>query len=109
MVRHDEDGNVPVEGLCVDSTSAEKSRTFYNLAVKQKTVYQSTFKQRRWLEDQKQTIPLGTTESIGEIESKLPSATGADADFTEHIAQLEDAKEGLDVFYNMNNSIKKRQ
>ncbi|KAG0317269.1 hypothetical protein BGZ99_006411 [Dissophora globulifera] len=109
VVRHDEDGGVPMEGLCVDSISAEKSRTFYNVAVKQKAAYQSMFKQRRWLEDQKQTIPLGATESIGEIESKLPPARGADANFTEYIAQLGNARERFDVFYNTNNSVKKRQ
>ncbi|KAF9367534.1 hypothetical protein BGX21_007296, partial [Mortierella sp. AD011] len=74
--------------------------TYYNLAVKQKAVYQPTFKHRRWIQEQKAIAPDASTESISEIESNLPPLCGEGVDFKAYVQGLEEAKKRMDCFYN---------
>ncbi|KAG0346723.1 hypothetical protein BGZ54_005111, partial [Gamsiella multidivaricata] len=89
--------------------SARSSQVFYNLAVKQKAVYQPTFKFRRWLEERKRSIPLGAAKSISNIESELPALRGKDASVEKYVAGLAGVKEQLDEFYNKSATFKKHQ
>jgi hypothetical protein len=54
---------------------------FHNLAVKQKAVYQPTFRFRRWLEGEKQTLldVGGEQRTIAGIETELPPLKGEGA------------------------------
>jgi hypothetical protein len=71
---------------------------FFNLAVKQKAVYQPTFKHRRWLEHRKQRSVDGSP-SISQIESSLPPRHGSDASFGEYAQRVEELEEELQSFY----------
>ncbi|KAF8964995.1 hypothetical protein BGZ46_000694 [Entomortierella lignicola] len=68
---------------------------FYNLVAKQKIVYQSTFKLRRWFEDKKRIITLSTEKSISNIESSLPPLRGEGASIEKYFEELENVKEKL--------------
>ncbi|KAI8602505.1 hypothetical protein EDD21DRAFT_403601 [Dissophora ornata] len=52
---------------------------FYNLAVKQKAVYQPTFKHCRWMEEQKALVPVDAARPITDIESSMPPLRGEGA------------------------------
>jgi len=78
---------------------AEKSSTkFYNLAVKQKAVYQPTLKYRRWME-QRKSVPLDDSRSISSIESNLPHLRGSAASIADYVDKLQDVETHLDSFY----------
>jgi len=62
---------------------------FYNLAVKQKAVYQPAFKHRRWMEEQKALVPLYATRSIADIESSMPPLRGEGASLLSYYQELE--------------------
>lgn len=73
---------------------------YYNLAVKQKAVYQPTFRFRRWLEDEKMATPQGDEEkSITYIETHLPPLRGQDASVIEYVRELEQVEQRLKKFY----------
>lgn len=83
---------------------------FFNLAVKQKAVCQSTFKHRRWMEEQKAIVPKGAEQSIADIESSLPAARGEGASFTRFVEEFKKAEQRLDTFYNSkDNTFKKHK
>ncbi|KAF8918007.1 hypothetical protein BGZ58_004967, partial [Dissophora ornata] len=73
---------------------------FYNLAVKQKAVYQPTLKHRRWLE-QRRGMPVDGSRSIYNIESNLPHLRGSVANIKDYVEtlQLQDTGMHLDEFY----------
>lgn len=83
-------------------------RTFHNLTVKQKAVYQPTFKFRRWLESKKRQKSTDGTLSISEIESSLPPIKGENASIEQYSQELEKSKEALYEFYSGNNNIVNR-
>ena len=64
-----------------------KPTRFFNLTVKQKAVYQPTFKHRSWLEHKKRQALEGM-ESIAKIETGLPPLCGAGASIKAHTEQL---------------------
>jgi len=110
----DKDTDVAIKGSCIASTTATPTEasphpaTFYNLAVKQKAVYQPTFKHRCWMEEQKGVVPMGETDSISDIESNLPPLRGEGASYVSFIEGLEKVEQRLDGFYNGNNMRFKR-
>jgi len=81
---------------------------FYNLAVKQKAVYQPTFKHRRWLERRKAQLVHGS-QSISDIESSLPPLCGNEGSIQEYVRRLQEVEEHLESFYNSSNVIKKHR
>ncbi|KAF9284831.1 hypothetical protein BGZ88_009765 [Linnemannia elongata] len=72
---------------------------FYNLAVKQKAVYQPVFRHRRWLENEKTVIPEGEEESVADIESRLPPLRGQSASIINYVEELEQVETRLKSFY----------
>ncbi|KAF9104945.1 hypothetical protein BGX27_009866 [Mortierella sp. AM989] len=95
-----------------DNNPPSEPVVFHNLAVKQKAVYQPTFKLRRWLEDRKKTIPPNAPEgyvSISDIESSLPPLRGEFASFNRHTTELEGLRDRLDDFYNSKNLVARHQ
>ncbi|KAI8604895.1 hypothetical protein EDD21DRAFT_411633 [Dissophora ornata] len=77
--------------------------TYYNLAFKQKAVYQPTFKHRRWMEEQKNVALGDGIPSISDIETMLPPRCGEGASCARRVAKLEQVQGRLDEFYNSNN------
>ena len=77
---------------------------FHNLAVKQKAVYQPTFKHRRWMEAEKNKDPGHGLSSISAIETRLPPLSGAGANLTRYLTELGSVKNQLDEFYNGNSN-----
>ncbi|KAI7817140.1 hypothetical protein BC939DRAFT_16560 [Gamsiella multidivaricata] len=82
-----------------DTTPTPVPVTYYNLAVKQKTVYQPTLMHRRWMEEQKSIAPGDGIESINDIETS----------FASYVTELERVEEQLNEFYNSNNRFKKHK
>ncbi|KAF8936350.1 hypothetical protein BGZ47_009551, partial [Haplosporangium gracile] len=83
---------------------------FFNLAVKSKTVYQPTFRFRRWSESEKHVVPEGEKESIHAIETRLPPLKGPGASVMNYVKELELVEERLKAFYNgHNHNYKKHQ
>lgn len=72
---------------------------FHNLAVKQKAVYQPTFRFRRWLESEKQIVSYGEHESIADIESHLPALKGQGASALNYLGELQKVEQRLLTFY----------
>ncbi|KAF9079119.1 hypothetical protein BGX23_005020, partial [Mortierella sp. AD031] len=76
----------------------EPSPKFFNLAIKQKAVYQPIFKHRRWLERRKgQTVEGGA--SISQIETSLPSRRGPEASISNYTQREKEVEGRLDSFY----------
>jgi hypothetical protein len=75
--------------------------TFLNLAVKQKAVFQPTFRFRHWLEGakQEQVSVDGQQASISNIESRLPSLKGQGSSVFNYVQELERVEECLQNFY----------
>ncbi|KAG0352061.1 hypothetical protein BGZ54_002981 [Gamsiella multidivaricata] len=71
--------------------------TFYNLAVKQKAVYQPMLKHRRWMNQQKGNGPISA------IESELPALRGENSGLADYLNEYDKVKHHLDVFYNGHN------
>ncbi|KAG0363795.1 hypothetical protein BGZ54_008042, partial [Gamsiella multidivaricata] len=92
-----------------DASQPQVPATFRNLAVKQKAVYQPTFKHRRWMEEQKNIVLGNGIESISNIETKLSPLRGQGISFTNHVVELEKVEERLQEFYNGNNRFKKHK
>ncbi|KAI7821855.1 hypothetical protein BC939DRAFT_454689 [Gamsiella multidivaricata] len=65
---------------------------------------QPVFRYRRWLEDEKQLIPAGQSDSIADIESCPPPIRGPEASVTNYIEMLEQVEDRLLDFYNGNNN-----
>ncbi|KAF9109510.1 hypothetical protein BGX30_008380, partial [Mortierella sp. GBA39] len=83
-----------------DSLVTISRPAYYNLAVKQKAVYQPTFRFRRWLENEKMATPQGDEEkSITYIETHLPPLRGQDASVIEYVRELEQVEQRLKRFY----------
>lgn len=82
---------------------------FRNLAVKQKAVYQPTFKHRRWMEEEKNKDPGQGLSSISAVETRLPPQHGAEASLASYLTELGAVKEQLHGFYNGNNRFKKHK
>ncbi|KAF8946282.1 hypothetical protein BGZ52_008872, partial [Haplosporangium bisporale] len=80
----------------------EDPHAHYNLAVNQKAVLQPVFRHRRWLEEEKESIPDQQSTSIAHIESKLPPLRGPGANVVEYVKKLEKVEEQLSEFYNGN-------
>ena len=102
--------------LTKDSNAAiEKPKLeFCNLAVKQKAVYQPTFKLRRWMERRKSKPIIGSESAssprtVSDIESSLPPLRGNEASVQEYIKQLQRVEPLLQGFYNGNQVIKKHR
>ncbi|KAF9117406.1 hypothetical protein BGX30_005523, partial [Mortierella sp. GBA39] len=72
---------------------------YFNLAVKSKAVHQPMFRFRRWLEGEKQMIPDGEQESVGNIETRLPALKGQGASVVDYLEELEKVEERLLAFY----------
>ncbi|KAI8597232.1 hypothetical protein EDD21DRAFT_418911 [Dissophora ornata] len=81
---------------------------FYNLAVKQKAVYQPTLKLRRWMEQRKDKA-IYNSASISSIETNLPHLRGPEASIKEYVGKLKDVEAHLDSFYNSNMVLKKHR
>ncbi|KAG0074672.1 hypothetical protein BGZ93_004413, partial [Podila epicladia] len=73
---------------------------FHNLVAKQKAVYQSTLKLRRWTEEQKRIVAPGTEKSISTIECRLPALRGEDRSIYNYVKDLELVQDRLETFYN---------
>jgi len=92
-----------VVGVCAILASeqnrpAGQSPTYINLAVKSKAVLQPTFKKRAWLEAQKSAI--SGTESINDLELRIPPRRGHGADFVAHVNARRAISGQLHEFYN---------
>ncbi|KAF9094165.1 hypothetical protein BGX27_001510 [Mortierella sp. AM989] len=85
-----------------------KTTIFHNLPVKQKAVYQPTFKLRRWLEDKKRVIAPGTAKSTSDIETSLPPLRGEDASTEKYVKELENVESQLRGFYDCDKQLVKR-
>ncbi|KAG9070416.1 hypothetical protein KI688_009753 [Linnemannia hyalina] len=74
---------------------------FHNLTVKQKAVYQPTFRFRRWLEGEKQALlDVGEEHrTIARIETELPPLKGEGASVINYTAELRRVEERLLKFY----------
>jgi len=74
---------------------------FQNLTVKQKAVYQPTFRFRRWLEGEKQALlDVGEEHrTIAGIETELPPLKGEGASVINYTAELRRVEERLLEFY----------
>ncbi|KAF9536326.1 hypothetical protein EC957_011528, partial [Mortierella hygrophila] len=80
-----------------DEEAEEPSPKFFNLAIKQKAVYQPTFKHRRWLERRKgQTVEEGA--SITQIETGLPPRRGPEASISDYTQREQEVEGRLDSF-----------
>ncbi|KAK3822858.1 MAG: hypothetical protein J3Q66DRAFT_437301 [Benniella sp.] len=89
--------------------SANKTQqVFYNLAVSQKAVYQPTLKLRSWTEHRKKEKTDEQTESVADIESRLPPLRGPDTNVAEYKAISDANHDQLDTFYNGDNMLYKR-
>ncbi|KAK5815551.1 hypothetical protein F5H01DRAFT_366477 [Linnemannia elongata] len=86
-----------VGGSGVSETERPPAK-YFNLACKQKAVYQPTFKHRRWLEQRKGQSTEGG-ESISHIETSLPTRRGPEASIKDYAARVEEVKDDLDSFY----------
>ncbi|KAG0008001.1 hypothetical protein BGZ82_004950, partial [Podila clonocystis] len=62
----------------------EDPHAHYNLAVNQKAVLQPVFRHRRWLEEEKESIPDQHSTSIAQIESGLPPLHGPGANVVQY-------------------------
>lgn len=84
-----------------ESPTVSSRTTFHNLAVKQKAVYQPTFKFRRWLEGakQEQVSVDGQQVSISHIESRLPPLKGEGSSVINYFEELERVERNLLEFY----------
>ncbi|KAF9290374.1 hypothetical protein BGZ88_007373, partial [Linnemannia elongata] len=80
-------------------SSSSSSPVHFNLAIKQKAVYQPVFRFRRWLEHEKSLVPEGQDESIHSLESHLPPLRGHSASVIEYARELEEVEERLKTFY----------
>ncbi|KAG0299834.1 hypothetical protein BGZ97_003517, partial [Linnemannia gamsii] len=78
--------------------SKNPSPKFFNLAVKQKAVYQGTFKHRRWLERRKGQSVEGRP-SISHIETSLPPYRGPEASVSNYIQRERELEGDLESFY----------
>ncbi|KAG9067140.1 hypothetical protein KI688_011921 [Linnemannia hyalina] len=75
-----------IQAPATDSLVTPSKPAYYNLAVKQKAVYRPTFRFRRWLENEKMTIPQGEEEeSITYIATHLPLHRGPCASVVEYM------------------------
>ncbi|KAK3808180.1 MAG: hypothetical protein J3R72DRAFT_88160 [Linnemannia gamsii] len=83
------------------SPTVSSRTTFLNLAVKQKSVYQPTFRFRRWQEDAKkeQVCVDGQQVSILDTESRLPPLKGQNSSVINYVQELERVEEYLQEFY----------
>lgn len=81
-----------------DGESKEPSPKFFNLTVKQKAVYQPTFKHRRRLERRKEQAVEGGV-SIRHIETSLPSRRGPEASVSNYLEREREVEADLDSFY----------
>ncbi len=79
-----------------------QSAPFFNLAVKQKAVYQPTIKHRNWTEQERADQP-GGRNSINDIECELPPRRGVGASPSAHLKALEQNQDQLETFYNGKN------
>ncbi|KAF8936292.1 hypothetical protein BGZ47_009576 [Haplosporangium gracile] len=91
--------STPVHDPVTDPPSDSSKPPFYNLAVKQKAVYQPVFRHRRWLENEKAVIPEGEEESVVNIETRLLSLKGQSASVINDVEQLEQVETRLKNFY----------
>ncbi|KAF9958693.1 hypothetical protein BGZ70_009115 [Mortierella alpina] len=81
-----------------NTSGSTNSAVFHNMSVKAKAVYQPVLKFRRWANDSKNAEVEGG-ESIGSIESNIPSMSGKDADFDELTTYLTKHHIQLHEFY----------
>ncbi|KAF9139634.1 hypothetical protein BG015_001956 [Linnemannia schmuckeri] len=100
-----QDPDVAMESLLSDIEEADENKEveeslpkFFNLAVKQKAVYQPTFKHRRWLEHRKEQAVEGGA-SIREIEASLPARHGPEANIDDYVRREREVEAELDSFY----------
>ncbi|KAF9175350.1 hypothetical protein BGX21_010073, partial [Mortierella sp. AD011] len=89
------------------STSVPNPAIYYNLAVKQKAVYQPTFKCHRRLQEKK-IVSLGVEESISNIESRLPLHRRDGTRFETYIKEFEQVLKQFDGFYNSDDMLVKK-
>ncbi|KAF9114686.1 hypothetical protein BGW39_003286, partial [Mortierella sp. 14UC] len=89
----------PASPQTTAQTVEASAPAFYNLAVKQKAVYQPTFRFRRWQETKKEVVPEGEEESISSIESRLPPLHGSASSIVDHVGELQQVEERLKKFY----------
>jgi len=98
-VEQGQDSGVTTTESSLSSVEAEEpSPKFFNLAVKQKAVYQPTFKHRRWLERRKGRTVEGR-DSISQIETSLPPRYGPEASISNYIQREQEVEADLDSFY----------
>lgn len=81
-----------------EEVQLNRPRTFHNLSVKQKAVYQPTLKHRRWLELRKRRAIDGA-ESVNSIETGLPPRHGPNARFVDHVRRVQEVESNLESFY----------
>lgn len=99
--------NATETGSPSSSVDTPYPKTFYNVSVNQKAVYQPVFKFRRWSEERKQEMPAGTDKSIKDIEMNLPPLRGPDRSVAQYVQDLEAVGKHLDNFYNGSNRLYK--
>ena len=76
--------------------------------MKQKAVYQPTFKLRRWSENRKQATEIDG-KSITEIETSLPPVRGDRANIADYVERVRGVEEQLHSFYNENHTFKRKR
>ncbi|OAQ27379.1 hypothetical protein K457DRAFT_33831 [Linnemannia elongata AG-77] len=89
----------PVHDPITDPRGDSSQPPFYNLAVKQKAIYQPVFRHRRWLESEKGVTPEGEEESVAELESRLPPLRGQSGSVMNYVEELELVETRLKKFY----------
>ncbi|KAK3822387.1 MAG: hypothetical protein J3R72DRAFT_501860 [Linnemannia gamsii] len=103
--RQRQDPDVTMRSLLSDIEETDESQEaeepspkFFNLAIKQKAVYQPTLKHRRWLEHRKDQAGEGVA-SISHIESSLPARRGPEANIADYVRREREVEAELDSFY----------
>ncbi|KAK5828979.1 hypothetical protein F5H01DRAFT_12584 [Linnemannia elongata] len=91
--------STPVHDPVTDPRGDSSQPPFYNLAVKQKAIYQPVFRHRRWLESEKGVTPEGEEESVAELESRLPPLRGQSGSVMNYVEELELVETRLKKFY----------
>lgn len=92
----------------IPSAQGGEQTQFTNLAVKQRALYQPSFRFRHWLEASKNKVLDGGEMSISDMESMLPPLRGGDASVTQYVSEEQEFKGSLQTFYDDDHNTFKR-